>query len=113
MRVASFSLYLTMCDELDPKSYLNSTKFPPLRDQPLICADFFREDVPGFSTEKDAQTYDLVLGNAPWGKGTETELRKNMGEATRPINGRFRTRPSERCFSPKPRRWPSPTAGYP
>ena len=43
VRVASFSLYLTMCDELDPKSYLNSTKFPPLRDQTLICADFFQE----------------------------------------------------------------------
>ncbi len=73
VRVASFSLYLTMCDELDPKSYLNSTKFPPLRDQTLICKDFFQEDVPGFSTAKDAETYDLVLGNAPWGEGTETE----------------------------------------
>jgi len=80
VRVASFSLYLTMCDELDPKSYLNATKFPPLRDQTLICADFFREDLPGFSTERDAETYDLVLGNAPWGKGTETEHAKTWAK---------------------------------
>jgi hypothetical protein len=73
VRVASFSLYLTMCDELDPKTYLKSTKFPPLRDQRLIHADFFREDTKGFSTEKDGPTYDLVIGNAPWGKKTETE----------------------------------------
>lgn len=71
VRVASFSLYLTMCDELDPKKYLTSTKFPPLRDQRLIHADFFREDLEGFSMEKDGPTYDLVIGNAPWGKGME------------------------------------------
>jgi len=74
VRVASFSLYLTMCDELDPKKYLTSTKFPPLRDQRMIHADFFREDIKGFSTEKDGATYNLVIGNAPWGKGTETEF---------------------------------------
>ena len=73
VRVASFSLYLTMCDELDPKTYLKSTKFPPLRDQRLIHADFFREDIGGLSTKKDGPAYDLVIGNAPWGVGTETE----------------------------------------
>ena len=80
VRVASFSLYLTMCDELDPKSYLNSTKFPPLRDQTLICADFFREDFRGLSTEKDAETYDLILGNAPWGQDSETEHARAWAE---------------------------------
>jgi hypothetical protein len=80
VRVASFSLYLTMCDELDPKSYLNSTEFPPLRDQTLIYADFFREDVRGFSTARDAETYDLVVGNAPWGKGTATEHAKTWAK---------------------------------
>ncbi|MBN2025077.1 MAG: N-6 DNA methylase [Pirellulales bacterium] len=73
VRVASFSLYLTMCDELDPKTYLRSTKFPLLRDERLIHADFFQEDTGGFSTEQDGPTYDLVIGNAPWGKGTETK----------------------------------------
>lgn len=73
VRVASFSLYLTMCDEIDPKTYLKSTKFPRLRGQQLTQADFFREDVSGFSTEKDGPSYDLVVGNAPWGQDTETE----------------------------------------
>ena len=73
VRVASFSLYLTMCDELDPKTYLKSTNFPPLRDKRLIQADFFQEDVKRFSTEKDGPTYDLVIGNAPWSRQTETE----------------------------------------
>ena len=74
VRVASFSLYLTMCDELDPKTYLKSTKFPPLRDQSLIRADFFRENIKGFSTKNDGAVYNLVIGNAPWGEGTETAL---------------------------------------
>ena len=107
VRVASFSLYLTMCDELDPKSYLNSTKFPPLRDQTLICADFFREDVPGFSTAKDAETYNLVVGNAPWGKGTATELAQTWARNPSPLMADPEQGLSERCFWRKRRRWPS------
>jgi hypothetical protein len=74
VRVASFSLYLTMCDEIDPKSYLKNTKFPRLRDERLIHADFFREDKPGLSTVNDGPTYDLIIGNAPWGQNTETDF---------------------------------------
>lgn len=74
VRVASFSLYLTMCDEIDPKNYLKNTKFPLLRDETLIHADFFCEDKSGLSTANDSRTYDLVVGNAPWGKNTETEF---------------------------------------
>jgi len=74
VRVASFSLYLTMCDEIDPKNYLKNTKFPRLRDERLIHADFFREDKPGLSTADDGRTYDLVVGNAPWGRNTATDF---------------------------------------
>jgi hypothetical protein len=74
VRVASFSLYLTMCDEIDPKNYLRNTQFPRLRDERLIHADFFREDKPGLSTANDGPTYDLIVGNAPWGQSTETEF---------------------------------------
>ena len=80
VRVASFSLYLTMCDELDPKSYLNSTKFPLLRDQTLIHADFFRENFRGLSTENDAETYDVILGNARWDQDSETEHARAWAE---------------------------------
>ncbi len=73
VRVASFSLYLTMCDEIDPKNYLRNTRFPRLRDERLIHADFFNEDQPGLSTKDDGPTYDLVVGNAPWEQDSETE----------------------------------------
>ncbi|MEM9219099.1 MAG: N-6 DNA methylase [Cyanobacteria bacterium P01_F01_bin.150] len=74
VRVASFSLYLTMIDNIDPLKYWeNEVRFPPLRNQQLIHSDFFEENKIGFRTAKDAGTYDFVIGNAPWGKGTATE----------------------------------------
>ena len=76
VRVASFSMYLAMCDEIDPRHYWAQVKFPRLRGRRLIEADFFSEDKPGFRTDEDAEQYDLVVGNAPWGKGTETAAAK-------------------------------------
>jgi len=71
VRVASFSLYLAMCDEIEPKFiWQKNLRFPTLRDKTLIESDFFAEDKNGFSTEKDNKTYDLVIGNAPWGRGS-------------------------------------------
>jgi len=73
VRVASFSLYMTMLDSIDPLEYWeNEVRFPPLRGDRLIAEDFFREDKEGFRTGIDANTYDLVLGNAPWGDGLFT-----------------------------------------
>jgi hypothetical protein len=80
VRVASFSLYLTMCDEIDPKNYLRNTKFPRMRGERLIASDFFEEEIEGFGTASDAATYDLVLGNAPWGKNTASELSKRWAK---------------------------------
>ena len=75
VRVASFSLYMTMIDSIDPLKYWeNQVRFPRLRNQRLIHSDFFAEDKEGFRTDRDAETYDLVLGNAPWGDGTLTSL---------------------------------------
>ena len=82
VRVASFSLYLTMCDEIDPKTYLKNTKFPRLRGTRLLEGDFFQEDVRGFSTAADGPTYDLVVGNAPWGKKTETPHARSWAQDT-------------------------------
>lgn len=70
LRVASFSLCLALCDALDPKHYWKRTVFPPLRGIRLIESDFFKDDKPGFQTAEDAQTWDLVIGNAPWGAGS-------------------------------------------
>ncbi len=72
VRVASFSLYLTMCDAIDPRHYWKTVKFPRLRDQNLLNTDFFREDMQGIQTDNDADSYDLVVGNAPWGRNSMT-----------------------------------------
>lgn len=81
VRVASFSLYLAMCDEIDPRHYWTQVRFPRLRGQRLIEADFFGESEPGFRTEGDAKHYDLVVGNAPWGNKTETPAAQNWKAA--------------------------------
>lgn len=73
VRVASFSLYLAMCDELDPRNYWDQLHFPVMRGKRLIAADFFAENVGGFRTCQDIGIYDLVVGNAPWGKDTVRE----------------------------------------
>jgi hypothetical protein len=70
IRVASFSLYLAMCDAIDPRHYWKQTVLPPLRGRNLVHTDFFREDVANIRTAEDANTYDIILGNAPWGKNT-------------------------------------------
>jgi hypothetical protein len=70
IRVASFSLYLAMCDMIDPRHYWKQVVFPRLRDQRLVAKDFFLETEPGFRTVEDAGTFDVVLGNAPWGKNS-------------------------------------------
>lgn len=74
IRVASFSLYLAMLDELDPKLYFQRTKFPNLYRRRLIDADFFDDSRDGFKTNPSKRgKYDLVIGNAPWGEDMMTE----------------------------------------
>ena len=82
VRVAAFSLYLAMCDELDPRKYWTNVKFPPLCGVRLIASDFFAEDQRGFQTEQNAASFHLVVGNAPWGKATATEVADEWAEAT-------------------------------
>lgn len=73
VRVASFSLYLAMCDAIDPRHYWKQTVLPRLRGRTLVHTDFFREDIPGIRTTEDKASYHLVVGNAPWGKNTVKE----------------------------------------
>lgn len=79
VRVASFSLYLAMCDELDPRHYWKQIRFPKLRDERLISADFFSDETPGLQTEQDSESYDLVIGNPPWGKNQIKDVFKEFG----------------------------------
>ena len=73
VRVACFSLYLAMCDEIEPRHYWTQVTFPHMRQRRLVCADFFSEDKKGFNTTKDAFSYDLVIGNAPFGANVITD----------------------------------------
>jgi type I restriction-modification system DNA methylase subunit len=81
VRVASFSLYLTMLDCIDPLEYWeNEVRFPRLRDRQLLNYDFFTEDKVGFRTYEDKSNYDLIVGNAPWGKNTITKSSKSWAQ---------------------------------
>jgi len=73
VRVACFSLYLAMCDEIEPRHYWTQIRFPTMRDKRLICSDFFATH-DSFNDAVVASRYDLVVGNAPWGDGLATEL---------------------------------------
>ncbi len=72
VRVASFSLYLTMCDKISPRNYWTEIHFPLLRDKRLIASDFFAESNPNFMTGNGM--YDVVIGNPPWGRNTLATL---------------------------------------
>jgi hypothetical protein len=80
VRVACFSLYLAMCDEIEPRHYWTQVKFPPMRNDRLICADFFEENATGFRTIGDAGLYDLVIGNAPWGEKLLTDAAREWAK---------------------------------
>nr|VFK78964.1 MAG: N-6 DNA Methylase [Candidatus Kentron sp. SD] len=81
VRVACFSLYLAMIDAIDPKHYVTREKvFPRLRGTNLLQADFFDETIPGIRTDTNAGSFDLVVGNAPWGrKSIESTSSKGTG----------------------------------
>jgi hypothetical protein len=71
VRVASFSLYLAMCDEIDPRHYWTQVRFPRLRDRNLHAGDYFALDQqrPDIAVKR----FDFIVGNAPWGQGTATK----------------------------------------
>lgn len=74
IHVASFSLYLAMCDEIDPKRYWSQVRFPSLREKRLKHADFFSEDIPEISSSlQEENKFDLIIGNAPWGEDSLTD----------------------------------------
>lgn len=70
VRTASFSLYLAMCDEIDPRHYWTDVHFPNMRGERLISSDFFDEEISGVKTVVDAGHYDIAVGNPPWGRNT-------------------------------------------
>ena len=61
IRIAALSLYLTMCDYLEPRYIWNRVRFEPIVNKNLFTSDFFEKDLP-FLEKK----YDLIIGNPPW-----------------------------------------------
>jgi len=79
IRVASFSLYLALCDEIDPRHYWTEIRLPCLYGERLIAGDFFDDSLPLLNTKSDAGKFDLVIGNPPWGKNTIKETESHFG----------------------------------
>ncbi|NLK81682.1 MAG: N-6 DNA methylase [Bacteroidales bacterium] len=63
VRLASFSLSLALCNELNPVKILNQLRFDDLTDKNLIHSDFFK--CKSFENKK----FDLVIGNPPFVRG--------------------------------------------
>jgi len=81
IRVASFSLYLAMCDEIDPRHYWSGERcFPPLRQVTLRNTDFFSNTLNDICSNEDVGSYDLIIGNAPWGKESLTDMAEQWAE---------------------------------
>jgi len=81
VRVASFSLYLALCDEVDPRHYWQRVKFPRLRERQIVHSDFFYRERPLFRQHEEIPKCNLVLGNAPWGRNSMQEPAKNWARA--------------------------------
>lgn len=63
VRLASFSLSLALCNELNPVKILNELKFDDLTEENLIHSDFF--ECKSIKSKK----FDLVIGNPPFVRG--------------------------------------------
>lgn len=80
IRVASFSLSLTMCDFLDPRSIWDKLSFPRLLENNLILSDFFAED-----NTFNGPKYDVIVGNPPWQSSITGKTKAYLKKANRII----------------------------
>lgn len=63
VRLASFSLSLALCNELNPIKIINELKFDDLRERNLILSDFFKCQI------IQDKKFDLIIGNPPFVRG--------------------------------------------
>lgn len=80
IRIASFSLCLTMCDYLEPRSIWNELEFPELKYNNLFSNDFFSDDN-GFEKQK----FDIIIGNPPWESELSEDAKKYIKKTKHPI----------------------------
>lgn len=64
IKLASFSLSLALCNELNPIKIINELRFDDLTEENLIWSDFFQCE-----SIKDKK-FDLIIGNPPFVRGT-------------------------------------------
>lgn len=64
IRVAVFSLYLTLLDYIDSKQ-MKELRLPDLIGETLFCADFFQDDA---LLQLRNQNFQFIIGNPPWGR---------------------------------------------
>ena len=97
IKIASFSLSLTMCDFLDPRSIWDELSFPRLRDSNLIASDFFDDDE-RFNNRK----FNVIIGNPPWQSSITAKTKEYLKKANRVIGDKqiaqaFSIKCSELC----------------
>lgn len=63
VRLASFSLSLALCNELNPVKILNELRFDDLTEENLVHSDFF--ECKSIKNKK----FDLIIGNPPFVRG--------------------------------------------
>ena len=71
VRLASFSLSLALCNELNPVKILNELRFDDLTEKNLIHSDFFE------CKSIENKKFDLVIGNPPYVRGGTKNFENN------------------------------------
>jgi len=81
IRIAALSLYLTLCDYLEPRDiWKEEVKFQPLLNRNLFDSDFFEENTK-FLNKK----YDIIIGNPPWESELSEPARKYIKKTEKPV----------------------------
>jgi methylase of polypeptide subunit release factors len=71
VRLASFSLSLALCNQLNPVKILNELRFDDLTEENLIHSDFF--ECKSIKNKK----FDLIIGNPPYVRGGTKDFENN------------------------------------
>ncbi|CAG0982210.1 MAG: N-6 DNA methylase [Candidatus Methanoperedens sp.] len=81
IRIAALSLYLTLCDYLEPRDiWKEEVKFQPLLNRNLFTSDFFMEN-----SEFLNKKYDIIIGNPPWESELTGPARRYKKMAKKPV----------------------------
>jgi len=71
--IAALSLYLTMCDYLEPKTIWDELRFETLNNRNLFVSDFFNNEQYHISND-----FDIIIGNPPWQSKLSSDAEKYL-----------------------------------